>query len=95
METHERVSDEIRQVHEIAAARCAVGKQVPQSEGQPAVAAEPIESLDGAEHAPEDIEAAWGEEIHQRLEAVDAGAVAPIPWPEARHRIAAAARGHR
>lgn len=65
------------------------------ADARAAVVAELIDSLDDAEQAPEDVEAAWGEEIRQRLEAVDAGVVAPIPWSEARHRIAAAAHGHR
>jgi hypothetical protein len=42
-----------------------------------------------------DVEAAWGEEIRQRLADVDAGVVTPIPWPEARRRIFAAAQGRR
>jgi hypothetical protein len=42
-----------------------------------------------------DVEAAWSEEIRQRLADVDAGVVTPIPWPEARRRILAAATGHR
>jgi putative addiction module component (TIGR02574 family) len=64
-------------------------------EARAAVAAELIESLDGVEEAPEDVEAAWSEEIRQRLADVDAGLVTPIPWPEARRRILAAARGRR
>ena len=45
--------------------------------------------------ADDDVEAAWSEEIRQRLADVDAGVVAPIPWPEARRRIFAAASGRR
>ena len=60
-----------------------------------AVIAELIESLDEPEQAAEDVEAAWAEEIQQRLADVDAGLVTPIPWPEARRRILAAASGRR
>jgi len=35
-----------------------------------------------AEHA-----VAWGSEIAERLRAVDAGEVQPVPWREARQRI--------
>ena len=64
-------------------------------EARAAVAAELIESLDDVDEAAEDVEAAWSEEIRQRLEDVDAGVVTPIPWPEARRRILAAASGRR
>jgi len=37
--------------------------------------------------APEDVEAAWSEEIQRRLAEVDAGEVKTIPWSEARRRI--------
>lgn len=37
---------------------------------------------DGAEY-----DAAWGIEIEERLRAVDAGQVKPVPWAEARERI--------
>ena len=60
-----------------------------------AVAAELIDSLDDIDTAEADVEAAWSEEIRQRLEDVDAGRVTPIPWPEARRRIFAAASGRR
>jgi putative addiction module component (TIGR02574 family) len=60
-----------------------------------AVAAELIESLDEADEADEEIEQAWADEIRQRLADVDAGLVTPIPWPEARRRIFAAANGRR
>jgi putative addiction module component (TIGR02574 family) len=60
-----------------------------------AVVAELIESLDEPEQAPEDIEAAWADEVQKRLAEVDAGVVTPIPWPEARRRIFAAASGRR
>jgi putative addiction module component (TIGR02574 family) len=65
------------------------------AEARAAVAAELIESLDDPEQADEDVEAAWSEEIRQRLADVDAGVVTPIPWPEARRRILAAASGRR
>ncbi len=64
-------------------------------EERAAVAAELIDSLDGVGEAEEDVEAAWSEEIRQRLADVDAGVVTPIPWPEARRRILAAASGRR
>ncbi len=60
-----------------------------------AVVAELIESLDEPEQAAEDVEAAWADEIQQRLAEVDAGLVTPIPWPEARRRIRSAASGRR
>jgi putative addiction module component (TIGR02574 family) len=64
-------------------------------EARAAVAAELLESLDSVDEAEEDVEAAWSEEIRQRLADVDAGVVTPIPWPEARRRILAAAGGRR
>jgi putative addiction module component (TIGR02574 family) len=64
-------------------------------EARAAVAAELIESLDGVYEAEGDVEAAWSEEIRQRLADVDAGVVTPIPWSEARRRILAAANGRR
>jgi hypothetical protein len=60
-----------------------------------AVAAELIESLDETELLPDEVEAAWSEEIRQRLADVDAGLVTPVPWPEARRRLFAAANGRR
>jgi putative addiction module component (TIGR02574 family) len=44
-----------------------------------------MESLD--EQVDEDAEAAWAKEIARRLEEVDSGKVATIPWAEARLRI--------
>jgi putative addiction module component (TIGR02574 family) len=41
------------------------------------------EDLDAREH-----EAAWSAEIAERLRAVDAGEIEPVPWAEARRRIA-------
>lgn len=60
-----------------------------------ALAAELIQSIDEPHDASEDVERAWVDEIQQRLADVDAGLVRPIPWPEARHRIFAAANGRR
>ncbi len=40
------------------------------------------DEIDPSEHA-----AAWGSEIAERLRAVDAGEVQPVPWSEARRRI--------
>jgi putative addiction module component (TIGR02574 family) len=63
-----------------------------------AVAAELIQSLDETEQtteSAEEIEAAWGDEIRQRLADVDAGVVTPVSWPEARRRIFAAANSRR
>jgi putative addiction module component (TIGR02574 family) len=46
-----------------------------------------IRSLDqGSDPAAEE---AWREEICRRLQQVDSGAVAPIPWDEARGRLRA------
>lgn len=65
------------------------------AEARAAVAAELIQSLDEPEDPAEEVEATWAEEIRQRLADVDAGVVTPIPWPEARRRILAAASGRR
>ncbi|WP_437690631.1 addiction module protein [Sorangium sp. So ce176] len=59
------------------------------------MAAALIQSLDEPEQTTEEVEAAWAEEIQQRLADVDAGVVMPVPWPEARRRILAAANGRR
>jgi putative addiction module component (TIGR02574 family) len=40
------------------------------------------DEIDQSEHA-----AAWGSEIAERLRAVDAGEIQPVPWSEARQRI--------
>jgi len=72
----------------------AVALRLP-AEARAAVAAELIESLDETEHSPEEVEAAWAEEIERRLADVDAGVVTPVPWSEARRRIFAAANGRR
>ena len=50
------------------------------------LAARLIESLDPT--VDEDIEAAWSAEIQKRLEELQTGQVQPIPWSEARRRIA-------
>lgn len=65
------------------------------AEARAAVVAELIQSLDEPQESPEEIEAAWSEEIRQRLADVDAGVVVPVPWLEARRRIFAAAKGRR
>lgn len=46
-----------------------------------------IESLDGPAESPDEVEAAWADEIAVRIRAVDAGSVKPIPWEEARKAI--------
>jgi putative addiction module component (TIGR02574 family) len=59
-----------------------------------ALAAELLQSLDQAEaDGDDDFEDAWADEIKRRLDEVDAGTVTPIPWPEARRRLLAAAGG--
>ena len=65
------------------------------AEDRAAVAAALIQSLDEPEQTTEEVEAAWAEEIQQRLDDVDAGVVTPVPWPEARRRLLAAANGRR
>ncbi|HEX7786207.1 MAG TPA: addiction module protein [Methylomirabilota bacterium] len=54
-------------------------------EARAALAASLLESLEG--EADEAAEAAWATEIAKRVQELDSGAVAPIPWPEARRRI--------
>jgi putative addiction module component (TIGR02574 family) len=54
-------------------------------EARAAIAGRLMESLD--EQVDEDAEAAWAKEIARRLEEVDSGKVATIPWAEARRRI--------
>jgi hypothetical protein len=49
------------------------------------LAAALIESLDPA--VDDDAEAAWGEEIRQRVEELDQGSARVVPWSEARRRI--------
>jgi putative addiction module component (TIGR02574 family) len=50
-----------------------------------ALAASLLESLD--EGVDEDAEAAWAAEITKRLRELDTGAVAAVPWSEARRMI--------
>lgn len=54
-------------------------------EARAALAAALLESPEG--EADEAAEAAWATEIAKRVQELDSGAVAPIPWPEARRRI--------
>ena len=60
-----------------------------------AVVAELIDSLDEVEPAETGVEEAWAAEAERRLAEIDSGVVKTIPWPEARQRILAAARGVR
>jgi putative addiction module component (TIGR02574 family) len=54
-------------------------------EARAALAVALLESLeDGAD---EDVEAAWAAEIAKRIQQLDSGAVAPVPWAEARRMI--------
>jgi putative addiction module component (TIGR02574 family) len=50
-----------------------------------ALAASLLESFE--EEVDEGVEAAWAGEVAKRIHELDAGAVTPIPWPEARRRI--------
>jgi len=54
-------------------------------EARAALAALLLESLE--EGADEGAEAAWAVEIAKRIHELDSGAVAPVPWPEARRMI--------
>jgi putative addiction module component (TIGR02574 family) len=54
-------------------------------EARAALAASLLESLD--DQVDEGAEAAWAEEIAKRLRELDAGAVTPVPWSEARRMI--------
>jgi putative addiction module component (TIGR02574 family) len=58
--------------------------QLPDSE-RAELAAWLIESLDP--EVDDDADAAWDAEIKSRIEELDNGAVAAIPWPEARRMI--------
>jgi hypothetical protein len=51
------------------------------------LAARLIDTLDPITDQPEDWESAWGEEIRQRLTALDQGSIQTIPWSEARRMI--------
>jgi putative addiction module component (TIGR02574 family) len=59
------------------------------TEARARLVAELLRSLEHEEE-PEaaDYEAAWGAEIAERLRSVDSGEVSPVPWGEARERIA-------
>ena len=54
-------------------------------EARAALAASLLESLD--EEVDEGAEAAWAEEIAKRVRELDSGAVAAVPWSEARRMI--------
>ena len=60
------------------------------AEERAALAGELIQSLE-TDVDPE-AEAEWSAEIRARLDRVDAGVAATVPWSEARRRIYAAAR---
>jgi putative addiction module component (TIGR02574 family) len=51
-------------------------------EARAALAASLLESLEDT--IDEDAEAAWAAEIAKRIQELDSGAVAPVPWAEAR-----------
>ncbi|MDP6085593.1 MAG: addiction module protein [Nitrospinota bacterium] len=51
-----------------------------------ALAASLLDSLD--QEVDEDAESAWQAEIDRRLRELDSGRVKPVPWSEARRRIA-------
>lgn len=50
-----------------------------------------IESLD--HELDSEVATAWGTEVQRRVAELDAGLVAPIPWPEARKLIMGQADG--
>ena len=54
-------------------------------EARAALASRLIESLDDS--VDEDAEAAWGEEIAQRIQDLDKGKVKAVPWSSARRQI--------
>lgn len=54
-------------------------------EARAALATSLLESLD--EGVDENSEAAWAVEIAKRIHELDSGAVAPVPWSEARRLI--------
>jgi putative addiction module component (TIGR02574 family) len=59
------------------------------AEARARLAADLLRSLDDDDELdPAAHEAAWADEIAERLRAVDAGEVKPVPWAEARDRIA-------
>ena len=55
-------------------------------EARAALAGSLIDSLD--QEVDEGAEAAWEAEIERRLAELDSGSVKPVPWSEARRRIA-------
>lgn len=55
-------------------------------EARAALAGSLLDSLD--QEVDEDAETAWHAEIDRRLKEIDSGKVKPIPWSEARRRIA-------
>jgi len=55
-------------------------------EARAAIAGSLLDSLDA--EVDEDVEAAWEAEILRRLEELNTGRVSPVPWAEARRRIA-------
>ncbi|MBI3933913.1 MAG: addiction module protein [Acidobacteria bacterium] len=55
-------------------------------EARAALAGSLLDSLD--QEVDEGAEAAWEAEIERRLSELDSGRVRPIPWAEARRRIA-------
>ncbi len=55
-------------------------------EARAALAGSLLDSLD--QEVDEDAETAWHAEIDRRLKELDSGKVKPIPWSEARRRIA-------
>ena len=59
--------------------------QLPES-ARAALAGALLNSLD--EETEEGVEEAWRMEIKRRIAELDEGSVTPIPWPEARRRIA-------
>lgn len=54
-----------------------------------------LDSLEATETPDAGLEQAQAEEAQRRLAEVDAGAVTPVPWAEARLRLRAAANGRR
>ena len=54
-------------------------------EARAALAGSLLESLE--EGVDEDVEAAWASEIAKRIQELDSGAVAAVPWAKARRMI--------
>jgi putative addiction module component (TIGR02574 family) len=55
------------------------------------LAARLIESLDG--ETPGDVETAWRKEVGLRVQQLDSGEVATVPWEEVREQLAGSRRG--